>query len=82
MALTLTETIEMRGRTKGKAEGRAEGRAEGKLESLMMFLESRFSTIPRTLRKKLENIHDIDQLDALLKLALECKSLKEFQKGM
>jgi len=78
MALTLTETIEMR----GEARGEARGMTKGAIKSITTVLESRFGAIPRTLRKKLENIHDIDQLDALLKLAATCKSLKEFQKGI
>ena len=63
-------------------QGRIEGEQKGKIESVITFLEIRFGEIPGTLQKDLLNVRDDERIEATLKLAATCGSLKEFQNGL
>ncbi len=65
-----------------RLEGEQKGKAEGKIESVITFLEIRFGKIPATLRKSLLNVRDNERIEATLKFAATCQSLKEFQKNL
>ncbi len=78
MATTLLEQILKEGAAKGKAEGMA----EGKIQSLLTILELRFGEIPAALHKKLMKLRDTDRLEQIIKLAVTCKSIREFQKAL
>ncbi len=82
MMMTIAESLQMEGLRKGKAEGKAEGLEQGRIESLITVLESRFDGIPAALQKKLRNVRGEERIEAMLKLAATCRSLKEFQKAL
>ncbi len=63
-------------------QGRIEGEQKGKIESVITFLEIRFGEIPDTLQTDLLNVRDNERIEATLKLAATCGSLKEFQNGL
>ena len=70
------------GMAKGKAEGMTEGLSAGQIKSILTFLEIRFGEVPPALRKKVRHVKDEGHLEALVKSAATCQSLKEFQKAL
>jgi hypothetical protein len=65
-----------------KQEGIAIGKAEGKIESTLTVLELRFGAVPVAVQKKVRNMTDGRRIDKVLKIAVDCESLKEFQKAL
>ena len=63
-------------------EGRNEGEQKGKIDSVMTVLEIRFGEIPASLHTTLLNVRDVSGIEATLKLAATCQSLKEFQDAL
>ncbi len=86
MATTMAEALQMegmvRGVAKGRAEGRVEGVVEGKIESMLTILERRFGGVPAAVQKKIKSLKDIRSIDKAFEMALDCESLKEFQKAL
>lgn len=82
----------------GKAEGRAQGKAEGisegmtkgidigrlqaLVQSIMDVLETRFGSVPESLKQKLDAINSVDQLKPLVKLSAVCPNLATFESSM
>ncbi|MDR3198019.1 MAG: DUF4351 domain-containing protein [Planctomycetaceae bacterium] len=65
-------------RAEGKAEGEVKGEAKGKAEMIIRILSRRLEPPSESLRKKINSIRDIAQLDELADFALTCVSLDEF----
>lgn len=76
---------EARGRAEGEAQGRAEGEARGKAEKtveMLLKILSRLDAVPEALAEKIHAISDIEELDRLADIALDCRSLDEFTKHL
>ena len=71
------EQGKIEGIEQGKAEGIEQGKAEGKQEAVLQFLQYRFQNVPETLSRKISNIHNLSQLDTLLKQVMTAQSLEE-----
>ena len=78
----MTITIADGWREEGIAIGEAKGQAKGKIESTLTVLELRFGAVPAAVQKKVRNVTDGRRIDRLLKTAVDCGSLKEFQKAL
>lgn len=59
-----------------------EGKAAGESLSVVRILEHRFSQCPETLRNRIEAVTETERLEKLLKAALDCRSLDEFEAGL
>ena len=68
-------------REEGEAKGKAEGKAEGKAGTIIRQLTRRFGRVSQSLEEKLYQTTDLDQLDRLADLVLDCQSLDEFERG-
>ncbi|UFS96964.1 hypothetical protein [Nocardia huaxiensis] len=51
------------GREEGREEGRKEGRTAGAIRTLLLVLEARGFDVPHTIRDRIENCTDVDQLE-------------------
>ena len=60
-------------------EGEAKGKAEGKAESIIHTLTKRIAQPSEELEKNLRAITDLERLDQLFDVALDCQSLGEFE---
>jgi predicted transposase/invertase (TIGR01784 family) len=72
-------------RQKGREEGVALGIEKGiekGIETLLRILSKNFGVVPLSISEKLRAIHDFDELDQLTDLALDCRSLDEFEKAL
>ncbi len=78
MAMTTAEQL----RREGRVEGRAEGKAEGKAEAIIVYLETRFGSVPASLKKAVTSQTNWSELDTLTALAATCKNLNEFRRGI
>ncbi len=65
-----------------RREGRREGRVEGKAEAIITVLESRFGSVPASIKKSVAASTNWTELDALTALAATCNTLDEFKRGM
>jgi hypothetical protein len=54
------------------------GRAAGKREDVLKVLTKRFGAVPPALGEQLQQVNDVERLDALLDAALAAQSLEEF----
>jgi hypothetical protein len=63
---------------RGVEQGLAQGRAEGKRDDVLKVLTKRFGAVPAALGEQLEQVNDVERLDALLDAALAAQSLEEF----
>lgn len=66
----------------GEARGVAIGEARGEAKSMLIVLESRFGAVPAVLQKKLMTLQDNSRIEKMLKLAVTCQNLKEFENGL
>jgi predicted transposase YdaD len=78
----MTTTIADEWKAEGIAIGKAEGKAEGKIESTLTVLQLRFGEVPAVVQKKVRNVTDSRRIDKMLAIAVDCESLKEFQKTL
>ena len=83
------EAAHEKGKDEGKAEGREEGREEernnwtaDKIETLLRILTKRFGDVPPPVRDKLYTIHNLDLLGEITDVALDCRSLDEFEQAL
>jgi len=69
-------------RSKAIAEGKAEGRTEGEIlgvsKGLLSLINTRFTSIPRTLSRKIKSIRDEKVLLDIQKMAIDAKTKQEF----
>jgi hypothetical protein len=63
---------------RGFEQGLAQGRADGKRDDVLKVLTKRFGAVPAALGEQLEQVNDVERLDALLDAALAAQSLEEF----
>ena len=70
------------GRVEGRVEGRDEGRKEGMQEMVNAALGVKFSRVPENISDRLESITNRDTLKELLKKAILCDSLEQFEQGL
>jgi hypothetical protein len=61
---------------------RAEGKAEGEAKIILRTLTRRLGHVPESVREQLDEIKDIERLDQLADVALDCQSLDEFEKQL
>lgn len=59
-----------------------EGKATGESLSVVRILEHRFSQCPEAVRNRIEAVTETERLEKLLKAALDCRSLEEFEAGL
>jgi hypothetical protein len=74
-----------KGEVIGFEKGEAKERdlwATDKIETLLQILTNRLSDVPPTIGDKLHTINDIDVLSLLTKVALNCRSLAEFEQAL
>jgi hypothetical protein len=57
---------------------REEGREEGMRQAIGVLLEVRFHVLPLGLREGLEQVREMERLEALHRRAIRCNSLDEF----
>jgi hypothetical protein len=72
---------EQRGFKKGKEEGRQEGLVHAG-RNVIRALELRFGQIPEPLRERIEQLEELDRLDALHDAALTAESLSAFEQKL
>ena len=65
-------------RQEGRQQGRQEGRQGGLQESILSILEVRLGPLPGGVVDTIENIHDPDRLQGLLRTAITTASLEDF----
>jgi len=70
------------GMSASRAEGEARGEVKGKAGIISRLLTRRFGAVPQTLEEKLHVLNNIDKLDRLADLVLDCQSLEEFERGV
>ncbi len=70
------------GRDEGRDEGRKEGRKEGMQEMVNAALGVKFSRVPENISGRLWSITNRDILKELLKKAILCDSLEQFEQGL
>ena len=70
------EEARQEGRQEGLQEGRQEGRREA-LEILLSLIEARFGMVPEDTRRRVQEIHDPEELKALGKRLLSASSLSD-----
>jgi hypothetical protein len=75
MTSVMLKDIEAR----GEARGKAEGEVKGKVETLLRVLTRRFGNISELIQEKLYSIQDIERLDRLVDVAIDCQTLDEFE---
>jgi len=66
----------------GMNASKAEGKAEGKAGMIVRQLTKRFGFVSPSLEEKLYCLTDIERLDFLADLVLDCQSLEEFESGL
>ena len=64
-----------------KEEGEARGIEKG-IETLLRILTKRFGEVPPALHEKLHDVHDLDVLGQLTDIALDCRSIDEFEAAL
>jgi len=77
----LQETI-FNAREEGFAEGEAKGKTEGEVNSIIRILTKRVGEVPSALRDQLHAIHDLGVLGQLTDVALDAKTLAEFEAAL
>ena len=65
-----------------KLEGKEEGKAEGKAGTILQILTKRLGKPSGELESKLFALTDLEQLDKLADMSLDCVSLEEFEKAL
>jgi predicted transposase YdaD len=67
-----------KGIVRGKVEGLAEGESLGIIEALLVLIRNRFTSVPRTVSKRIKSIRDKEILLNIQKLAIDAKTKREF----
>ena len=62
----------------GLTRGKAEGESLGIIEALLVLIRNRFTSVPRTISRKVKSIRDKETLLNIQKLAINAKTKKEF----
>jgi hypothetical protein len=62
-----------------EARGKAEGEARGEAKIILRTLTRRLGHVPESVREQLYEIQDIERLDQLADVALDCQSIDEFE---
>jgi predicted transposase/invertase (TIGR01784 family) len=76
------EAAKEEGEAVGIEKGREEGRGEERFETLLRILTKRLGDVPSAIRSRLHTIHDLDILGKLTDVALDCRSLAEFEETL
>ena len=71
----------MKSYREGEAIGIEQGIGQG-IETLLRILTKNFGEVPHAIREKLHTIHDFKVLGQLTDVALDCKTLDEFEKAL
>ena len=66
----------------GEAKGEVKGEAKGEANSIIRILTKRLGEVPSALRDQLHAIHDLDVLSQLTDVALDAKTLVEFEEAL
>ncbi|MDR2115715.1 MAG: DUF4351 domain-containing protein [Planctomycetaceae bacterium] len=86
MVISTLEEFFLKGKKKGKIEGKKKGKIEGKIEGkvqdILKILNKRFRKIPKSVSQSLNSYTDLIALDSLFELALDCKTLAEFEREL
>jgi hypothetical protein len=78
--VTSIERLAMQeGWEKGQEEGREEGVQAGVRQSIVGVLQARFGVVPTTAAGRLEQVEDLERLQALLREAATAESLAAFE---
>ncbi|MGL6225555.1 MAG: Rpn family recombination-promoting nuclease/putative transposase [Thermoguttaceae bacterium] len=64
---------------RGKARGKAEGKARERAEKVVRILDHRFDKVPSQLSDKLLKMDNLDKLNELFDIALDCKTVEDFE---
>ena len=75
-------TGERIGLKKGRREGLERGAQQGVQDSVLNVLDSRFPSVPDTLRERVRGIHDRAALDNLVRQAITIESLESFERAL
>jgi predicted transposase/invertase (TIGR01784 family) len=70
------------GKTEGKIEGKIEGKVEGKIEDVLKTLKKRFGNVPESISQSVNSYQDPVVLDSFWELAMDCRTLTEFEQGL
>jgi hypothetical protein len=70
------------GRREGKREGKREGRREEKIEDVLKTLRKRFGNVPESISRSVNSYQDPIALDSFWELAMDCRTLTEFEQGL
>jgi predicted transposase/invertase (TIGR01784 family) len=60
-------------------KGEEKGEAKGEAKTILRVLKIRFGNITESIQKKIYDIKDMQQLDQLTDIAVDCKSIQDFQ---
>jgi hypothetical protein len=71
-----------KGEKQGRIEGKVEGRVEGKIQAVLKVIDKRFKKVPKSISQSVNSYTDLIALDSLFELALDCKTLEEFKRGL
>ncbi|MDR1923349.1 MAG: hypothetical protein LBQ66_03150 [Planctomycetaceae bacterium] len=74
-----------KGKAEGKIEGKIEGKAEGEAEAVVAILSERFKNVPKPIHKKVNALRerqDAGKLLSLVRTAVTCESIKDFQNAL
>jgi hypothetical protein len=63
---------------RGFEQGLAQGRAQGTRDGVLKVLTKRFGAVPAAWSEQLQQVNDVERLDALLDAALATQTLEEF----
>jgi hypothetical protein len=66
-------------REEGEAKGEARGEVKGEQNAILRLLQLKFGDLPPVIIKRVQAIHDLERLDALLKKVWEADSLKDIR---
>jgi len=70
------------GEAKGLAEGETKGKLEGLTTALLSLVNTRFTSIPKTISRKISSIRDEEVLLDIQKLAIDANTKREFIKAI
>ncbi len=65
-----------------RQEGEQKGRQEGRQDSIIRVLEVRLGPVPAGLVEAIRQVADLDQLDVLQGMSLNCENFEEFSNGL
>ncbi len=79
MFKTMVDVWREEGEAKGEARGEVRGKVAGKQEDILQLLQLKFGDLPPVIIKRVQAIHDLDRLGALLKEVWAADSLKDIR---